>query len=106
MLQFDRMIGNLLDNAFKYTSDSGKVILRYAFGKHIVVSVEDTGIGIGSDELGLILNPFYRSDSGRNTKGSGLGLSVVKAVADKLGATLHIDSVLGQGTCVTITIPI
>ena len=106
MLQFDRMIGNLLDNAFKYTGDSGNVILRYTFGKHIVISVEDTGIGIGSDKLDLILNPFYRSESARNTKGSGLGLSVVKAITDKLGATLHIESVLGQGTCVTITIPI
>jgi len=105
-LQFDRMVGNLLDNAFKYTGDSGNVILRYTFGKHMVISVEDTGIGIDSEELELILNPFYRSESGRNTKGSGLGLSVVKAIADNLGATLHIDSVLGQGTCVTITIPI
>lgn len=104
-LQFDRMISNLLDNAFKYIEGSGKVILRYTLGKSIMISVEDTGIGIEEDALNLILNPFYRADASRNTKGSGLGLSVVKAVADNLGATLHVESILGKGTIVTLGIP-
>lgn len=104
-LNFDRMVSNLLDNAFKYMDGEGKVMLRYQWGKQLVICVEDTGIGIEENHLQHILDPFYRVDASRNSKGSGLGLSVVKAVTDNLEAELRIKSTLGEGTCVSITIP-
>ncbi len=104
-LKFERMISNLIDNAFKYTPDGGSVILRYTHARELLISVEDTGVGMSPQDIELIMKPFFQLDSSRNSKGSGLGLSVVKAVADSLKAEILIDSRPREGTRVTLLIP-
>jgi signal transduction histidine kinase len=80
-LLFQALI-NLLDNAVKYTPAGGKVSLQLKrSGKTADISVSDTGIGIAEDERDKVGQRFYRLESSRSTPGSGLGLSLVKAVA-------------------------
>ncbi len=104
-LKFERMLCNLIDNAFTYSEPGGTVKLRYSCGKQVLISVEDEGIGMDERVLELIMKPFYRLDASRNSHGSGLGLTVVKAVAESLNAELSFASTPGKGTRVTITIP-
>jgi signal transduction histidine kinase len=85
-------IGNLLDNAFKYTPAGGRVILRLeGHDSRYTVSVADTGPGIAEDLREKSLQRFVRLDASRSQPGSGLGLSLVKAVADHHSAILSLS---------------
>lgn len=103
-----RAMGNLLDNALKYTRPGGTVVVttRAAEGTSRFL-VEDNGPGIAEKHLPMIFEPFYRPDDSRSreTGGTGLGLSIVRGIAENLGGTVHLDSVLGQGTRVAIAFP-
>ncbi len=85
-------VANLLDNAVKYTPAGGSVALRLAGdGSHGIVTVADTGPGIPPELREKALQRFVRLDESRSRPGNGLGLSLVKAVADQLGATLNLS---------------
>lgn len=74
---------NILDNAIKYTHESGEIkIAMKAEGQHYVIQIEDTGGGVAENELDKVFQRFYRSDVSRSSSGTGLGLSLVKAVFD------------------------
>lgn len=74
---------NILDNAIKYTSDNGVIeVMMSIEGQHIFVSITDSGTGIPEKELDKVFQRFYRSDASRSSAGTGLGLSLVKAVFD------------------------
>ncbi|MBN2860707.1 MAG: sensor histidine kinase [Sphaerochaetaceae bacterium] len=106
-LTFDRLVSNLLENAFTYNREDGEVSLSYTHRQtYITVAVTDTGIGMDEQTLAHILEPFYRVDTSRNLKGSGLGLSVVKAVAENLDAELRMESVPDTGTRISLDIPL
>jgi len=81
---------NVVDNAVQYTPAGGRVDLRvFIEGGHAVVEVEDTGPGIPEKELEQVFEPFYRvPESGGS--GSGLGLSIVKSIADKYGLNISL----------------
>jgi signal transduction histidine kinase len=99
---------NLLSNAIKFTPEGGWVFVRARMiGDDLVVSVEDTGIGIPADQLNRLGNPFVqvRSSAGSTHEGTGLGLALVRALAEIHGGKLKIESVLGRGTTVSISIP-
>ncbi len=101
------MIFNLCDNAIKYNKPSGRVIIqvsRNETGKSFV-KVSDTGIGIAPDQQERIFERFYRVDKShsREIGGTGLGLSIVKHGAILHGATIQINSEMGEGTDITIT---
>jgi signal transduction histidine kinase len=84
-----QLISNLVDNAIKYTPRAGKVHLAVSeVDGEVVLSVSDTGSGITEEERGKVTQRFYRVDSSRNKPGSGLGLSLVEAVAISHGARL------------------
>ena len=84
-----QLITNLIDNALKYTPQGGNLHLAVSEDNSaIVVSVSDSGCGIPDDQHGLVTQRFYRIDKSRQQPGSGLGLSLVQAVADYHGATL------------------
>lgn len=104
-----RMIHILTENAFKYTGEDGKIELDI-FSKNgkVEIVVKDNGIGIKKEDLPMIFERFYRSPAVRATdiEGSGIGLSLLKAISEKTGATLHFDSAEGEGTTVTITLPL
>jgi len=97
---------NLVENAVKYNKDGGRISVkteREAGVGRIVVS--DTGHGIPTEELQHIFEPFYRVNKSRSRKtgGAGLGLSIVKAVVEKHGWEISVDSELEKGSTFTIT---
>ncbi len=101
----------LLDNAIKYTLNGGQVLVGLKIDnqkeRKLVLTVEDTGIGIESDEQKRIFERFYRVDKARSKKesGSGLGLSIVWALLEKCGGTIKVSSVLGKGSLFKVTFP-
>jgi two-component system, cell cycle sensor histidine kinase DivJ len=100
---------NLLSNAVKFSNRGGKVtVSAKADGSSIAVTVEDTGVGIGDDDLPRVGDPFFqaRSSYSRRHDGTGLGLSIVKGLVALHGGHVDIDSRLGEGTRVTIRLPI
>jgi signal transduction histidine kinase len=95
----NRLIFNLVDNAYKYTDDYGEIDITLTREKKaICLSVKDNGIGIAPEARQRILEPFYRVDSARQATGMGLGLSIVKTIVDALGGEIHIESELGEYT--------
>jgi two-component system phosphate regulon sensor histidine kinase PhoR len=94
-------LGNLLDNAIKYSDEDKQIHLRsYREGDATVIEVQDHGSGIPSEHLDRIFERFYRVDRGRSRDvgGTGLGLSIVKHIARIHGAEVMVESELGAGT--------
>jgi len=106
--QIESLLINILDNSVKYT-DQGRIVLRLGEreGKFLI-EVEDTGIGIDSDYIDRVFERFYVVDKSRSRKsgGTGLGLSIVKHIVYAHGGTINIKSSLGQGTIVTVLLPL
>lgn len=99
-------IGNLLDNALKYTPPGGRIEVRARESAgHVVIEVADTGPGIDAEDLPQIWAELYRSPRARTVPGSGLGLPLVRAVAEQHGGTVDADSRLGSGTVVRVELP-
>ena len=99
---------NLLSNATKFTPAGGHIIVAAHYdGEKILLSVEDTGIGIAHDDIPKALERFGQIDSALNRKyqGTGLGLPLSKRLIELHGGTLSIMSVLGEGTIVTAAFP-
>lgn len=73
----------------------------------VVVTVEDKGLGIGTEDLQRIFDPFYRSPAvtGEQIHGSGLGLSIVKSIAEAMGGKLTVQSELGKGSSFSLHLP-
>ncbi|GAB4275489.1 MAG: hypothetical protein Kow0029_16690 [Candidatus Rifleibacteriota bacterium] len=103
-----QIIVNLVTNAFKFCSE-GKIILeiRQSGEKDILIAVQDTGIGIPSDELDRIFDAFYQVSQGTKRKfgGTGLGLSIVKRITQELNGKIEIDSQPGKGTRIEVFLP-
>jgi cell cycle sensor histidine kinase DivJ len=100
---------NLLSNAIKFTPRGGKVVVSAGVKGHdLVVTVEDTGVGIGSDDLPRVGDPFFqaRSSYDRRHDGTGLGLSIVKGLLHLHGGSIEVASRLGEGTRVTFHLPV
>jgi len=100
---------NLLSNAIKFTPEGGRVAVRAGLETgSLVLTVTDTGIGIPADQLSRLGNPFVqvRASAGASHEGTGLGLALVRALAETHHGTLKIESSLGHGTTVSVTIPV
>ena len=103
---------NLLGNAVKFTS-SGSVVLRVVpaseNGRHFLhFSAEDTGIGISSETLSRLFQPFVQADStmSRRFGGTGLGLAISKRIAEAMGGSITVVSTLGKGSTFTLRLPL
>ena len=98
-----RLVANLLDNALKYTPSGGTVTVS-ADGNEdqVVISFNDTGIGISENDLPNIFKRFYRCDQSRSKVGVGLGLSLAKAIAKAHGGDVTATSMPGKGSTFTV----
>jgi len=100
-------VHNLLDNAIKFTRPGNTVEVRAAEdGASVVIEVADTGPGIPENELPLVWEELYRGQSARGISGSGLGLALVKAIAERHKGQVSIRSRSGQGTVITLRLPV
>lgn len=97
----DSIYINLIANAIHYNVPNGSVQVRVYPS---FVKVSDTGIGIPQEDIPHLFERFYRVDKSRSreTGGTGLGLPIVKTIADRYGATIHVDSAMGRGTTIRI----
>jgi signal transduction histidine kinase len=100
---------NLLSNAVKFTPKGGRITITAAIDDRgsCLFTVQDTGIGIAESDIPVVLQPFSQVDSSlaRKFEGTGLGLPLSKRLAELHGGTLEIDSVLGEGTKVSVRFP-
>ncbi len=103
-----RMISNLMDNAIKYTLPGGTVELTayQENGKSLIISVKDTGLGISEKDIPNIFERFYRCDPSRSKNGSGLGLSLARAIAMSHSGKISVLSTLQKGSTFTVTLPL
>jgi len=96
----------VLDNALRHTPPGGNVRLEaHAHGRHVEITIADTGSGITPKDLPHVFERFYRADSARGNTGSGLGLSIAKGVVEAQHGQIGIVSQSGQGTRVTVKLP-
>jgi signal transduction histidine kinase len=104
--RIQQVIANLLDNALKFSPEQTRVeIFVEVVDKQLKLSIKDQGPGIPPSEIDRIWDRLFRGDKSRTTKGSGLGLSIAKAVVLAHGGTLEVSSVLGQGAVFTLSLP-
>jgi heavy metal sensor kinase len=103
----ERMLLNLLDNAFKFTRRGGRIVVRLSSASEMAqIEVCDTGVGMAADVVPHVLERFYRADPARSPshQGVGLGLSLVKWIVDRHHGTIAIDSQPGRGSTFTVKI--
>ena len=99
------LVRNLVDNAIRYTPEGGKIDLAIEAGANSAVfRVDDTGPGIAPDQRERVFDPFYRA-LGADEFGSGLGLSIVKTIADRIGAGVSLGQSGSGGLQVAVSIP-
>jgi signal transduction histidine kinase len=97
---------NLADNAIKYGKENGNIYFRVLKeGNYWDFIVEDDGIGIAQEALPRIFDRFYQADGAHRTLGAGLGLSIVKQIAELLGGKVRVSSQSGLGSCFHLLLP-
>jgi signal transduction histidine kinase len=100
---------NLLSNAVKFSNEGGRVTIRASLvgNEHLIIEVEDNGIGMAADEIERALQPFGQAKAAttRTHGGTGLGLPIAKGLAEAHGGTLMVESSPDQGTLVRIVLP-
>ncbi len=107
--RLQQVIVNLIDNAIKYTPEGGLVVIEVRRdGDRAVFEVSDNGVGISAEALPHVFERFYRADKARSRKsgGAGLGLSIVKAICTAHGAEIRVVSREGQGSRVSVELPL
>ena len=96
---------NILDNAIKYSEPDGTIFLTLTRrGDSVTAAVRDQGRGIAPDDLEKVKQKFFKAKN--SVRGSGIGLAVVDEIITALGGRVDIASTLGQGTTVSITLPV
>ncbi|PYP81869.1 MAG: hypothetical protein DMD35_00055 [Gemmatimonadetes bacterium] len=104
-----QILASLLSNATKYTDDGGSVTLGAdRDGERVRIWVRDSGIGIGKEELQRMFEPFFQADSGTTRKfsGVGLGLTIARDLARRMGGEVTIASEAGKGTTASVILPL
>ncbi len=110
--KLEKIIVNLLSNAFKYSKDEGKIYLHVTTkidesGKNSVsIKITDTGTGIPADQVNKIFNRFYQVDDKNEISGMGIGLSIVKELVELHKGKISVNSKKGEGTSFELTFPV
>jgi len=105
----ERMLGNLVDNAIRFTPPGGRVaVAAYAATDGCVLEVTDSGIGMNADRLAALSQPFAFGDAAltKDREGAGLGLAIARTIAELSGGRLAIDSRPALGTTVAVSLPL
>lgn len=96
---------NIIDNAIKYSNDSVDIKINIIeTGSYIEVVIKDNGIGIAKQDIERIFDKFYQIDSSHSSKGSGLGLSIVKQILEIIDGQIEYTSRINQGTTIRIVL--
>ncbi len=104
---FQRILQNLLTNAFRYTPSGGTVSLHVSREKNnLLIVVADTGIGIPEEDQAFIFDAFYRCLNVNGRRGLGLGLSIVHEALIQMGGAISVSSKAGAGTTMSVTLPV
>ncbi len=104
----NQILNNLMHNAIRHTPEGGIVIVEAApddDGRHVRITVRDTGVGISAEDLPRIFDRFYQGESVRSG-GAGLGLSIVKQLVEAQGGEVTATSTPGEGTEITVLLPL
>ncbi len=108
--KIEKVIHNILSNAFKFTKENGEVILylKVENNQHVVISVRDTGIGIPDHQLDKVFDRFYQVDSSqtRDYEGSGIGMALAKELVELHHGTISVESKEGKGSTFTVRLPL
>jgi signal transduction histidine kinase len=105
-MKIQRAVSNLLDNALKYTPQGGTVTaLVEGEPDRVILTVKDTGPGISDHDLPHVFDRFFRGDRSRSLPGTGLGLNLTLAIARAHGGDVKVNSISGQGSTFTMTLP-
>jgi signal transduction histidine kinase len=102
-------IYNLLENAIKYTPDTGRVTIRTSSQPgYLTFAIEDSGIGVAADDMPRLFEKFYRGKQreARAQHGTGLGLAIVHSIAESHGGRVWVDSMVGKGSTFYLQIPL
>jgi PAS domain S-box-containing protein len=103
-----QVLSNLISNAIKYTPEGGKINIKTKFSHdEIVVSIQDTGIGIPLTDQPHIFDKFYRVERPEQAhiKGTGLGLAITRSIVEKLGGRIWVQSEINQGSTFSFALP-
>lgn len=104
----ERVLTNILTNAIKYTPDFGTISIQGKnYANRVIITVEDTGVGIPPEDINRIFERFYRVEKGRSRAmgGTGLGLSICQEIMEAMGGRISISSTHGEGTMVRLSFP-
>ena len=101
-----RILNNLIQNVISHSHADKIEIALSEQNRNIKILLSDNGIGIGKEDLKHIFDRLYKCDKGRSEKGSGLGLSIVHELVEKLNGTITADSTPGKGTIFTLFFPL
>jgi signal transduction histidine kinase/DNA-binding response OmpR family regulator len=104
----EKIIINVLSNAFKFTKKGGIVSININYNKTLLIEIHDSGIGISKDNLKNIFSRFYQIDDNKNRKyeGTGIGLALVLELVNVLKGTINVESIENKGTSFFINLPI
>lgn len=100
-----RLLTNLISNAYRYGKPNGTIMVTLDVCGEILLQVKDDGIGVDDEQQKKIFDRFYRADSSRSTEGTGLGLAMVKEIADYHGASVTVSSRVGVGSVFAVHFP-
>jgi signal transduction histidine kinase len=104
--QLIQAVTNLLDNALRYTPSGGSVtVVAERCAGRVVISVQDTGIGMTLEQQQRAFERFYRADEAHSTRGFGLGLSIVQRIIELHGGSVSVDSTPGVGSIFSLSLP-
>ena len=109
ILRIKQVISNLLSNALKFTDYGGKIVVDvYNTKERLTITVEDSGIGMNEAQVVKIFDPFQQASTDTEVRygGTGLGLSVVKKIIEKMGGEINVDSIPDTGTKFKIDLPL
>lgn len=106
MRALSEVVGNLLGNALKYSSQGSQIDFEVAVGdEHCSFIVRDRGIGIPDADVPRLFQSFFRASNAQQIKGSGLGLAVVKKAVEVQHGTVEVETRLGHGTTFVVRVP-